>query len=367
MKPYPFDRRGGQLGIGFSLPPGGSLLLCVKDAKARPAAAAAGPVWQEVARRGRPGGRSARPERPDARLLRSRLSAAGPRRTSIFTTPRGRPSRPTASSAIPGTAPSSTRPTSWTSDKFPADSGFEAVFGFRAVKGDARDFSDLKAVVERPALFRVFVNGQGSSGPRRRMVARPGLRRLPGGRAPGLGSEPDHGQGQAVHHPLRARAGLLSSGTSASCRRRPGLRDPSARAAGRRFLEGPGLAVLRRRGPLHPDLRPSPRPRRARPYRLELGSWLGATAEVFVNGRRAGTAAFPPYRARPDRRLSSPAGTRSRSSSTARSRTRSDPFHNAPPLGRAWPGSFQQGAEGGLPPERSTASSTTASSRISSS
>ena len=25
------------------------------------------------------------------------------------------------------------------------------------------------------------------------------------------------------------------------------------------------------------------------------------------------------------------------------------PFHNDPPLGRAWPGSFQQGAKGGRP------------------
>jgi hypothetical protein len=25
------------------------------------------------------------------------------------------------------------------------------------------------------------------------------------------------------------------------------------------------------------------------------------------------------------------------------------PFHNAPPLGRAWPGQFQQGAKGGRP------------------
>jgi hypothetical protein len=26
------------------------------------------------------------------------------------------------------------------------------------------------------------------------------------------------------------------------------------------------------------------------------------------------------------------------------------PFHNNPPLGMAWPGSFQQGAKGGYPP-----------------
>ena len=26
------------------------------------------------------------------------------------------------------------------------------------------------------------------------------------------------------------------------------------------------------------------------------------------------------------------------------------PHHNSPPLGRAWPGSFQQGAKGGRPP-----------------
>jgi hypothetical protein len=26
------------------------------------------------------------------------------------------------------------------------------------------------------------------------------------------------------------------------------------------------------------------------------------------------------------------------------------PFHNSPPLGSAWPGSFQRGAKGGPPP-----------------
>ena len=87
----------------------------------------------------------------------------------------------------------------------------------------------------------------------------------------------------------------------------------------------------------------------ALPYRLRLGPWLGATAEVFVGGTRIGTAAFPPYEVDLTGRL---AAGRNEVAVVVYGTLRNTlgPFHNDPPLGRAWPGSFQQGAKGGLPP-----------------
>jgi hypothetical protein len=84
-------------------------------------------------------------------------------------------------------------------------------------------------------------------------------------------------------------------------------------------------------------------------YSLCLGSWLGATAEVFVGGTRVGTAAFPPYEFDLTGRLA-PGPNVVAVVVYGTLRNTLGPFHNDPPLGRAWPGSFQQGAEGGLPP-----------------
>jgi hypothetical protein len=84
-------------------------------------------------------------------------------------------------------------------------------------------------------------------------------------------------------------------------------------------------------------------------YRLRLGSWLGATAEVFVGGERIGSAAYPPYEIDLTGRLK--AGRNDIAVVVYGTlRNTLGPFHNDPPLGRAWPGSFQQGAKGGPPP-----------------
>ncbi|MCX6573587.1 MAG: hypothetical protein NTX99_06300, partial [Candidatus Aminicenantes bacterium] len=72
-------------------------------------------------------------------------------------------------------------------------------------------------------------------------------------------------------------------------------------------------------------------------------------AEVFVGGTRIGTAAFPPYEVDLTGRL---AAGRNDVAVVVYGTLRNTlgPFHNDQPLGRAWPGSFQQGAKGGLPP-----------------
>jgi len=68
-----------------------------------------------------------------------------------------------------------------------------------------------------------------------------------------------------------------------------------------------------------------------------------------VGDKRVGTAAFPPYEIDLTGALS--AGPNQVSVVVYGTlRNTLGPFHNNQPLGRAWPGSFQQGAKGGLPP-----------------
>ncbi|HWQ09712.1 MAG TPA: hypothetical protein VN436_11405, partial [Holophaga sp.] len=84
-------------------------------------------------------------------------------------------------------------------------------------------------------------------------------------------------------------------------------------------------------------------------YRLRLGAWLGATAEVYVGEKRVGTAAFPPYECDLTGALA-PGPNAVSVVVYGTLRNTLGPLHNGQPLGRAWPGSFQQGAKGGLPP-----------------
>ncbi|NTU51316.1 MAG: hypothetical protein HGA94_02625, partial [Candidatus Aminicenantes bacterium] len=82
--------------------------------------------------------------------------------------------------------------------------------------------------------------------------------------------------------------------------------------------------------------------------RLRLGPRLGATAEVFVADKRVGTAAFPPYEVDLTGVLA-PGANEISVVVYGTLRNTLGPFHNDPPLGRAWPGAFQLGAKGGRP------------------
>jgi len=86
-------------------------------------------------------------------------------------------------------------------------------------------------------------------------------------------------------------------------------------------------------------------------YIVRLGSWRGASAEVLVGGRPAGVIAFAPYELDITGALA--AGPNEVSVVVCGTlKNTLGPFHNDPPLGRAWPGSFQRAAKGGPPPGR---------------
>ncbi len=232
-------------------------------------------------------------------------------------------------------------------DKFPANSGFEATFWFRAVKGDAQDYSEVKAVVERPALFRVFVNDK-------EVQALPGEWWLD--RAFGVfpvGARIVSGRNKitvkarpfTIHSELEP-VYLLGDFTLTPVARGFEIRPPAAFAAGSWKAQGRPFYSA---GVRYTKAFVVPQDASGSSYRLRLGSWSGATAEVFVGGKKVGSAAFAPYEVDLTGAL---APGRHDVSVVVYGTLRNTlgPFHNGPPLGRAWPGSFQQGAKAGLPP-----------------
>jgi len=346
VKPYPFGRRGGKLDLSFSLPPGGSLLLCLKDERDKPFTAPPAPVWQEVAPEG---GLDVRPLAPNVLTLDyCDLDLRGRTEKDLYFydaqrktfEAHGLPRNPWDSAVQYKT-------NILDLDKFPADSGFEAVFGFRTVKSDAGDFADVKAVVERPALFRVFVNGKEVEPLAGEWWLDRSFGVFP------IGAHIISGQNRitvrarpfSIHSELEP-VYLVGDFRLAAVARGFELHQPAPLTAGPWKAQGwpfYGAGVRYTRTFVVPEEGEDAA------YRLELGSWLGATAEVFVGESRVGTAAFPPYQAdltsalKPGRNEVSVVvfGTL---------RNTLGPFHNDPPLGRAWPGSFQQGAKGGPPP-----------------
>jgi hypothetical protein len=345
VKPYPFVRRGGKLDVAYSLPPGGSLLLCFKDERAKPAAVPADIVWEDVAADGEI---TVEPQAPNVLTLDYCDLVLGGRteKDLYFYDAQRKTFEAHGLGRNPWDSAVQYKTNILDLDKFPANSGFEAVFWFRAVKGDAHDFAALRAVVERPELFRVFVND-------REVKALPGEWWLD--RAFGVfpvGAHVVSGKNKitlkarpfTIHSELEP-VYLLGDFRLAAAARGFELQPPAPLGAGSWKAQGwpfYGAAVRYQRT----YVLPQDTPRAA--YRLRLGPWLGATAEVFVAGKRVGTAAFAPYEV--DLTDALAAGPNEVSVVVYGTlKNTLGPFHNNQPLGRAWPGSFQQGAKGGLP------------------
>jgi len=346
VKPYPFARHGGKLELAFSVPPGGSLLLCVKNERAKPPAAPPAPVWEEVTAEG---SLTVEALAPNVLTLDyCDLTLGGKTEKDLYFYDAQRKTfQAHGLDRNPWDSAVQYKTNIIDRDKFPANSGFEATFWFRAVKGDAQDYSEVKAVVERPALFRVFVNDK-------EVQALPGEWWLD--RAFGVfpvGARIISGRNKitvkarpfTIHSELEP-VYLLGDFTLTAVARGFEIRPPAALAAGSWKAQGRPFYSA---GVRYTKAFVVPQDASGSSYRLRLGSWSGATAEVFVGGKKVGSAAFAPYEVDLTGAL---APGRHDVSVVVYGTLRNTlgPFHNSPPLGRAWPGSFQQGAKGGLPP-----------------
>jgi hypothetical protein len=231
-------------------------------------------------------------------------------------------------------------------DDFAPDSGFEAVYWFEI--GPDVDCSSFELVVERPALYQVFVNGQEVTP----LPDRWWLDRASGVFEIGHNCRPGRNKVTLKASPFTIHTELEPVYV---------LGDFGLESIDKGFRLAPAASLTL--GPWSEQGRPlypggigysktytlgSPDPGRER-FAVRLGEWLGSVAEVRVNGKSAGFIFCPPFELDITDFLGAGQNTVSIVVFGTLKNTLG-PHHNNPALGTAWPGMFQKGAEGGCPP-----------------
>ncbi len=231
-------------------------------------------------------------------------------------------------------------------DKFASGSGFEVAYQFTVAEGV--DSNSLQVVVERPELYQVSVNGNRVS-PLDNVwwldksfgvfeigrFVRPGENRIV------LKASPF-----TIHTELEPV--YVIGNFALKSQQRGFLITPSSNLktgswAGQGMpLYGGGVTYTREYS-VSTDRFDQER------FFVELGRWSGVVAEVQVNGKQAGFIAFAPFEIEVTDHI-----RRGKNNLTVTVygslKNTLGPHHNSPPLGRAWPGMFQQGAKDGYPP-----------------
>jgi len=228
-------------------------------------------------------------------------------------------------------------------DSFSKDSGFEATYRFSLAAGTP--MGRIVAVIERPKLFQVFINGK-------KAEPIPGIWWLD--KAFGV-------------FPVDARAGentiaLKSNPFTIHSELEPiyllgefALRGEAKGFSGvpaKPLAFGPwseqGMPMFSGRVNYIKTIEVTAEALKNGRISVALGSWLGAAAEVLVNGQKAGLIAFAPFELDVTSALQ-PGKNEVTVAVIGTLKNTLGPFHNKPLLGRAWPGGFQQGAKGGRP------------------
>ncbi len=341
--PYPAALKEGKLRVEFEIPPGGSLLLGLRPTGS-PASKSGSTRESALASDKAP---SVRRESPNVLTLDyCDLTLDGKTEPDLFfydaqlkTFRRHGLDRNPWDSAV------QYKTNILDKDHFAPNSGFEATFRFPVADGVRT--ASLRAVVERPGLFQVSING-------RTITPLPGQWWLDkafgvfdigafvktGENAITLKSAPF-----TIHSELEAVYILGDFGVAGEDK---GFKIVPAAPLGMGAWSEQGLPLYS--GPVSYAKTYNLRTgdfRKAR-YFVELGAWTGSVAEVRVNGKPAGSIAFAPYRLDVTSLLT--LGSNDISVSVLGTlKNTLGPFHNDPPLGRAWPASFQQGAKAGRP------------------
>ena len=342
---HPYKRLGEKIRAPFRLPPGGSLLLCIRPGSVPPPRlpetesvcekiAADSPLFIEA-------------EQPNVLTLDyCDLNLRGKSEKDLYFydaqqkvfQAHGLPRNPWDSSVQFNTSIID-------ENHFLPDSGFEAIFRFSAAAGV--NFQSLQAVVERPELFRLFVNGREVTP----LAGRWWLDRAFG--VYDIGSLVQPGANELK---LRAQPFTIYSEFEPIYL----LGDFRLQAEDKGFSLAPSR-----------PLTPGPWNRQGLPlygagvhyrktytlpkanggngrYVVRLGEWKGSVASIRVNDRPAGFIAFKPYELDITDLLTSGSQTVTVTVFGTLKNTLG-PHHNKPPLGLAWPTSFQKGEEKGYP------------------
>jgi hypothetical protein len=346
---YPSASADKGQSVEFDLPPGGSLLLCLRDE----AVAAATPA----------GGKSAAPEGAEVLAASGlRVQPLGPNVMTLdycdlkldgredkdlyFYEAQTRVFKRYGFERDPWDNAVQYKSAILDRNTFGPGTGFEAVYRFDVAPGVST--AGLEAVVEQPELFEVSINGR----PVAALKGRWWLDRAFGVYPIGPGVEPGPNSLKVKASPFTVFSELEPVYILGDFRlesQDKGFRIvPPApaglgswKAQGRPFYAA-GMSYEKRF-----DI-PALDPVRERLV-LRLGEWRGSVSEVLVDGRSAGTVAFPPYELDLTSRLAPGPHTVSVVVYGTLKNTLG-PHHADPPRGMAWPGSFQKGAPGGHPP-----------------
>jgi hypothetical protein len=344
VSPYPFERSAEGLRVGYSLPPGGSRLLCVLPTPSEPVPEPS--VVSEVI--SPEGGMRIERDSPnvltldycDLTLDNQTFADRYFYEAQLETFRRHGLDRNPWDSAV------QYRTNILDKDSFPPDSGFEAAFRFRAGAGEY--LATLRAVVERPDLFSVSVNGHPVPPAPGEWWLDRAFGVYPVGRFVGEGwntvtvrSRPFtiHSELEPVY--LLGNFRLKQAAAGFELAAPEPLNDDPWSSQGMPFYAD---AVSYRR-----TFTVSGADRASARFAVRLGAWRGSVAEILVNDVSVGRIAFPPDELEvTDALREGPNEVTVRIFGTLKNTL--GPHHNRPPLGRAWPAAFQRGAEGGRPP-----------------
>jgi hypothetical protein len=342
--PYAAEAEGKKLTVRFDLPPGGSLLLCLKPKAGEKAVLVPGTTWTDIAA----GPSAVRRLEPNVLTLdHCDLKAGGRAEKDLyFYDAQLKTYRAHGLDRNPWDSAVQYKTNILDKDVFPAGSGFEAAFYFEVGKGV--DTATLKAVVERPALFQVLVNGKPLTAEagswwldRNFGVFAIGPHVRPGRNTIVLKAAPF-----TIHSELEPVYLLGEFGVVPAAK---GFKIEAASPLGLGGWKGQGLPFYGNKIAYRKMVSRGADDPAGTKYVVALENWLGSLAEVRVNGKQAGLIAFAPFRL--DITDALPAGENEVEVVVCGTlKNTLGPFHNNPELGRAWPGSFQQGAKGGFPP-----------------
>lgn len=344
LTPYPFGVEGERLRIEFALPPGGSLLLCLRSVEAKPGRAGS-LQWTELT-----ASKETVIERRGQNVLTldyCDLTLGGKTQQDLyFYDAQLKTFQFHGLDHNPWDHSVQYKTDILDKDRFSSNSGFEAAFTFTIAEGV--NTSLLRAVVERPELFQVFINGQKVEPVKGQWWLDKAFGVFDIGRFVQFGANTIALKSSpfTIHTELEpvyvlGDFALASEQKGYKIFPSSGLKLGSWAGQGLPFY-AEGVDYTREYSIASDQLEKGQ-------LSVRLGRWRGVVAEVRVNGRSAGFIGFEPFELDVSKQLI--AGRNTISVVVYGSLKNSlGPHHNAPTLGRAWPGQFQQGAKGGYPP-----------------
>jgi hypothetical protein len=343
VKPYPSRFADGKLSIDFDLPAGGSLLLCL-----RPDDSGYTAVPKQTGEAIEGGSRlSVRLLSPNVLTLDYCDLTLGTEteKDLYFYEAQRKAFQHHGLDRNPWDSAVQYKSNIIDKDSFPDGSGFKADFWFEAA--DAVALDRLKCVVERPALFKVYCNGIAIEALEGEWWLDKvfGVFDIGGAARPGKNRITLEAKAFTIHTELESVYILGKFDLEGGDR---GFRlVPSAdKALG--SWKAQGMPFYAHGVSYEKDF-VIPAPGEKDRFKVLLGEFSGAVAEVMVNGESAGFIAFNPKELDITKVLKQ---GRNRVSVVVYGTLKNTlgPHHNNPAPGTAWPSDFQRGAEGGYPP-----------------